>query len=491
MKILVLLSILQQVLPTRDAYFETGNKILFLGITDHILHLESYLPRYIEFQFNFQKTFEIAPQVFVSQNHLDWENQLPNGFRERISFVTIKGFRVQVNAVATTKLFGIGIYWFAFDDTRLKIQKLAQGKGKYFSPLIIIFKTHQRVLSPYQVSDIYNLTIFWNQRQQLSTAILGGRNKSKKVVISVRCYLQSQIDYIKFNILLGADQSLWTSPSLAYIVDPNSNHPFVIRPGNVAEVTEYIEFPQEQFNGLTIPIISLITIRGYNCDKQYNQRLYTIVELQSPYIKATLAKWWDTLTTEFYYQVAIYNPNYIIKDQNCAELFSECNYRGDSLIICGIVSDISSYGWSQPIKSISVPTGKTLSLFQLSNFQGTKSSFNQNQQCISSINKLSSKLQPFISFIKILFLNTDMNNSCLTVIFYSQCNYQGTAFTVKQGYHLQSTNQIPFEFKSIILCPNIIVKFRDPKYDGGGINEFSFSQSCFDNYQFPKYRQPS
>ncbi|CAD8153010.1 unnamed protein product [Paramecium pentaurelia] len=74
------------------------------------------------------------------------------------------------------------------------------------------------------------------------------------------------------------------------------------------------------------------------------------------------------------------------------------------------------------------------------------------------------------------------------VNFYSECNYTGI---LCQGEQSKKTNRIPFEIKSILFGPSIIVKIKDPNYFEGVLQEFNSIQPCLNGYKFPKYILPS
>jgi len=57
------------------------------------------------------------------------------------------------------------------------------------------------------------------------------------------------------------------------------------------------------------------------------------------------------------------NPLLRVFDDNCAEIFDECSFRGDSITLCEKVTSLPQMGWAKPIKSLSVPTGRVLRLF--------------------------------------------------------------------------------------------------------------------------------
>ncbi|CAD8169673.1 unnamed protein product [Paramecium pentaurelia] len=72
------------------------------------------------------------------------------------------------------------------------------------------------------------------------------------------------------------------------------------------------------------------------------------------------------------------------------------------------------------------------------------------------------------------------------VNFYSECNYVGTLFQICQGEQSKLQNYIPFEIKSILMGPGVIVKIKDPKYFSGVLQQLTSSQPCLISYQFPK-----
>ncbi|CAD8209892.1 unnamed protein product [Paramecium octaurelia] len=485
--------LLSQMQSLRDAKFEKGNvQIMDYYQSSHILQTSTALPRFIEVQVKLQTPFEIQPQVFITSQRSDWEYQLPNGFMEKVSYIKTTGFKLRAYAVSTYPLYGISVDWVAFDDPRLKVitfesndlQDLTTGSGMrsvQFTIEHLLQDATKAIIALIGIRHTYYNFIVELKIEQLN---------SKTVIVSANTYTLAQLNYIKFNILLGTDQSLWTSPELSFTLDMNANHPFISRSYYNAEVIQTILISQEQFNHITTAT-PLIAKRGYDVDQRWNPCQFLNVSLVNQDIKVVLGLWSHTYVYGVYYQVALYDLKFKIPDQNCAQIFSECDYAGDSLVICQSVSDLTSNAWSQPIKSLTVPTGRLLTLYQSLNYQGTKSFYTQNQQCLSPNSYLSAAFKPQISFIKILYLNLSLGSTCRQVIFYSQCNYQGSSYTLNKGEHLGSTQQIPFEIKSINICPDIVVQFRDPKYQGGEVKMYQTSQSCLSSFQFPKYRKPA
>lgn len=76
----------------------------------------------------------------------------------------------------------------------------------------------------------------------------------------------------------------------------------------------------------------------------------------------------------------IYKPDHSIRlfDDNCAELFAECNHEGDSITVCDKVNNLPEEGWSKNIRSFMLPNGRTLTLFKEENLRGSKVIFTES-----------------------------------------------------------------------------------------------------------------
>lgn len=72
-----------------------------------------------------------------------------------------------------------------------------------------------------------------------------------------------------------------------------------------------------------------------------------------------------------------------IADDECAEIFEECNYQGDSLTICTFENNVpKNTGWNKPVKSIKVPKDKTLKLYNLENLKGWTVRVDESIDCV-------------------------------------------------------------------------------------------------------------
>ncbi|CAK57073.1 unnamed protein product (macronuclear) [Paramecium tetraurelia] len=254
--------------------------------SQHILQTSTALPRFIEVQ----------AQVFITSQRSDWEYLLPNGFMEKVSIITttgivslLKGFKLRAYAVSTYPLYGISVDWVAFDDPRLKVvtfestdfQALTSGSGSRSVQFIIEHLLQDATKSIIALIGIRHT--YYNFIVELKIEQLN----SKTVIVSANTYTLAQLNYIKFNILLGTDQSLWTSPELSFTLDMNENHPFISRSYYNAEVTQTILFLQEQFNDIA-SATPLIAKRGYDVDQRWNPCQFLNVSLTNQVIKVVL-----------------------------------------------------------------------------------------------------------------------------------------------------------------------------------------------------------
>ncbi|CAK83653.1 unnamed protein product (macronuclear) [Paramecium tetraurelia] len=377
-------------------------------------------------------------------------------------------------------IYEIHFYWIATNDPRIlvitfatwDVYELKSGSGEREVQFIIEHNLNDATNGLISLIGIKHIAYYYNIEIDIAELT------STHITVSARTYSQSKLDYIKFNVLLGTAESLWSSPVQALINAPN--HPFVSRGTGECDLNIIIDRPQILGNYQLIPIIAG---RGYDVNNGENFRLkFLNIELNTK-IQFILNTWSTSIVYRVYYQGAIfkYDPNFKIFDPYCAELFSECDFNGDTIIICQNTPDLQALGWSQNIRSISIPKNRKLHLFNSINFQGVKQSLIQTQQCNEFQNISSAKFDSTPSLIKVLYLSSIPADNCVTILFFSQCNYQGEYFHITKGENLELSNMIPFEIKSIKTCPN------GPNYVQGSIKTITTSQSCMNSYKFPKY----
>ncbi|CAD8196282.1 unnamed protein product [Paramecium pentaurelia] len=485
---IIFITLIQFVLSYILTRYETGNVIVMVSGGHHILEDSRQYPRQIQTAINFQTAFDTPPELFISPYYLDWSLELPHGFLVKVTLITRKGFLLNTLAVSASIFYEIRINWFAFQDSRIQVitfqqndvQELKTGSGDRTIKFSI---DHQLKDATNGLISLIGIKHTWSH-QIVEVKI--EQVYSQTVDVSVSTYSDSQIEYVRFNILLGTDQSLWSSLPQAEIFNP----PLYANLGHNSRQATFV-IPSIFLVQDRLPIFAY---RGYKFDKGANVRCYIINGPQTPNLIYNLFIWYTTVSYGFFDQASLYfpKPNLKIVQPNCAELFSECDYNGDSIIICNNISDLSQRGWTKSIKSLMISTQKKLQLFNQINYQGQALKIMQNQQCMDSQSILSVKFQSVASIIKVLFINSNLNdNNCKFVQFYSQCNYQGTVYQIKQGESLDRPIKIPFEIKSISICPNILVKLADPSFFWGGNEVFSSSQTCLDSYKFPSYRTPN
>jgi len=87
---------------------------------------------------------------------------------------------------------------------------------------------------------------------------------------------------------------------------------------------------------------------------------------------------------QFELQYFLYIPNLdaVIIDEECAEIYENCNYSGDSLTICTKEDNVPKAGWNKPVKSIRVPQDKVLKLYNLENLKGWSVRVEESIECV-------------------------------------------------------------------------------------------------------------
>jgi hypothetical protein len=66
-------------------------------------------------------------------------------------------------------------------------------------------------------------------------------------------------------------------------------------------------------------------------------------------------------------------------------LFSECNYQGNTILICDREDSFPKKGWKGPVKSFHLPPNKTLKLYDQENLGGKVVTFTESQKCVENL----------------------------------------------------------------------------------------------------------
>ncbi|CAD8131270.1 unnamed protein product [Paramecium sonneborni] len=477
MKLLAAFSLLIMVFNFRIPQFDSGNAVGVSHSQGHILETQSYVPRQVVVYVQFSAAFETVPQVFISQNKVDsYEGSI--GFNQRVGLITQKGFLVHSIALTSQSLIQLYFYWIAMCDDRVQVINFNTYDVKQLRTITgqreVLFQIdHNFQEATRGLISLNGVKFFYLTYLVIELKIV--EITSQKITISGASYAQSLVDYISFSVLLGTDKSLWTSSLYTVINLPADYFPNI-----------QIDFPSDYSSYTLTP---LATWRGYSTDNRYNLRIWLMNVALNTKITYTFWAWGDSVVYAIFHSAGLYvfDTNHKIFDENCLELFSECDFQGESILVCQKIPNLSIKGWSKIVKSLTIPKQKTVNLFTKENYQGEKDIFTENQQCMAST-VLSINFQPLISYIRILYLN---NYNCPTVKFYSQCNFQGTLFQITKGQIVKQSNKIPFEIKSINICSNVVVHLKNPNYFESKPQEFTTSQSCITSYKFPKYVQPT
>ncbi|CAD8119402.1 unnamed protein product [Paramecium primaurelia] len=174
-------------------------------------------PRQIQTDINFQTAFDTTLEFFISPHYYDWRLELPHRLLVEVTLITII-----TRTVAASQLFAIRIQLFAFQDSRISfitfqqndVQELQTGIG---DRTIALSKNQE-------FKDATNRSISLNCVKHIKSnrivEVKIEQVQSQSIDFSVSIYLDSQIEYVRFNILLGTDQSLWSSSVQAEIFNP-------------------------------------------------------------------------------------------------------------------------------------------------------------------------------------------------------------------------------------------------------------------------------
>lgn len=69
-----------------------------------------------------------------------------------------------------------------------------------------------------------------------------------------------------------------------------------------------------------------------------------------------------------------------IEQKNCIIIYSQCSFKGEQLEACDNLNKLM--GFQHPIRSIYIPDGLALTIYDKPNFQGEKHRYTDSQSCL-------------------------------------------------------------------------------------------------------------
>lgn len=69
--------------------------------------------------------------------------------------------------------------------------------------------------------------------------------------------------------------------------------------------------------------------------------------------------------------------DYKVFSKECAELFTECNFKGELILLCDDIKNLKEHS-KKPIRSVHVPKGKAVKLFDRTDLKGDEVIFTNN-----------------------------------------------------------------------------------------------------------------
>ncbi|CAD8055760.1 unnamed protein product [Paramecium primaurelia] len=79
------------------------------------------------------------------------------------------------------------------------------------------------------------------------------------------------------------------------------------------------------------------------------------------------------------------NINDINEEQTsqCIELYSQCYYKGESMKACNDLGQMKDFPYE--IKSLKIPFGTTLTIYDHPNYEGERHTFSKNEECLANV----------------------------------------------------------------------------------------------------------
>ncbi|CAD8156550.1 unnamed protein product [Paramecium pentaurelia] len=79
------------------------------------------------------------------------------------------------------------------------------------------------------------------------------------------------------------------------------------------------------------------------------------------------------------------NINNVQEEQitQCIELYSQCYYKGESMKACNDLGQMKDFPYE--IKSLKIPYGTTLTIYDHPNYEGERHTFSKNEECLANV----------------------------------------------------------------------------------------------------------
>ncbi|CAD8105141.1 unnamed protein product [Paramecium sonneborni] len=349
MKLLAVFSLLIEVFNLRIPQFDSGNAVGVSHSQGHILETQTYVPRQVVVYVQFSVAFETIPQVFISQSKVDsYDGSI--GFNQRVGLITQKGFLVHSIALTSQSLIQLYFYWIAMCDDGVQV---------------ITFDTY----------DVKSLRTITGQREVLfqidhnfqeatrGLISLNGFHFSNQLIQQLNSRLQKlprkKQQYLG-HLMRNHYQIIQVLVFFLALIYHYGLHLFILLQifqqiiSQIFKLTfQVIILAMNQFllsHGEAINMVN-------ECCFEYQNNIY-ILDMG------------DSVVYAIFHSAAIYvfDANHKIFDENCLELFSQCDFSGESILVCEKIPNLSIKGWSKPVKSLTIPKQKTINLFTKENY---------------------------------------------------------------------------------------------------------------------------
>lgn len=159
---------------------------------------------------------------------LDWIAGAPNGYLITIVSTTEKNFVIRYTAVTNKILYGIFIYYLALFDPRTHVQwfettevgPLGAGAGARDHSFEIAIEGHTFDAPPV-VAVFHAGAKFAKKNWCLFSKVTTVTTKS--ISLQVKTWAQTNIEMVRFCIIMGTSDALWASEDVAFKI-PNGQH---------------------------------------------------------------------------------------------------------------------------------------------------------------------------------------------------------------------------------------------------------------------------
>ncbi|CAD8081865.1 unnamed protein product [Paramecium sonneborni] len=348
------------------------NWLIFLGFiylcqAEHFLYesetgvtIQNIINKDVDINIKFKKQFTRTPKIAYSIGLLDMSG---SSFMSEILNVNQQGFTIRVKG---DHLDQISYNWMATDNPLVHIEYVKSSESEIQLPLFNYDSDTTPLVNSYLVGATFD------GKKQFNQEIV----ELNKDIIKIAT---SGAKEFKLCLLISNFENSFKTDDLGIIVDSDDHTWFQTSKDAQKILVSSYEIPSDIVDFVQLMGISGFTSLSDHLRIEVNEEQ----ENDDNVIKVEFGTWDEsTIKSLSFYGFYIGNQEVKYYDQNCAYLYSECDYQGQEVKICDNKAKLDYNG---QIKSIRLPKDAVFTLYGKEEFEGKRFRIESSKQCMDPL----------------------------------------------------------------------------------------------------------